>query len=157
MFLKVYYFFHALSGCDTVSSFSHVGKKTAWNIWRASPATWPIFQQLSCAPAQVTEPDMVELERFVVLLYKRTSSLSKVNEARRQLFSNGNRPIDNIPPTEAALLQHVKRAAYQAGHVWGQSLVIRPTLPPPSEWGWIRAMEIGSHTGPIYQRQAKFV
>ena len=41
------------------------------------------------------------------------------------------------PPTEAALLQHTKRAVYQAGHCWGQTLLVRPHLPSPSEWGWV--------------------
>ena len=28
-------FSHALTGCDTTSSFSNVGKKTAWDTWKA--------------------------------------------------------------------------------------------------------------------------
>ena len=40
-----------------------------------------------------------------------------VNEARQALFAQGNKSIENIPPTQAALAQHIKRAAYQAGHV----------------------------------------
>ena len=63
---------------------------------------------------------MDTLERFVVLLYKRTSPLQKVNEARKILFACGNRQIENIPPTRAALFQHAKRALFQAGHIWGK-------------------------------------
>ena len=29
-------FMHAVSGCDTVSSFCDIGKKTVWDIWRSS-------------------------------------------------------------------------------------------------------------------------
>ena len=46
--------------------------------------------------------------------------------------------MDELPPTEAALLQYVKRVAYQAGHVWGQALLTDPVLPSPLEWGWIK-------------------
>lgn len=59
--------------------------------------------------------------------------ISKVNEARKHLFAYGNRQLENIPPTAA---QHVKRAVYQGGHVWGQALVASPNLPSPALWGW---------------------
>lgn len=51
-------------------------------------------------------------------------------------FTQKGWQISNIPPTHDALLQHVKRAAYQTGHVWSQTLVVEPALPCPSEWGW---------------------
>ena len=80
---------------------------------------------------------MVEhLERFVVLMYDRTSSKTSVNDARKQLFAQKGRALDAIPPTGAALVEHVKRTAYQAGHCWGQVLVSSPVLPSPQEWGW---------------------
>ena len=47
--------------------------------------------------------------------------LSRVNDAMKHMFTQ-NRRIDNILPTLHALEHHVKRAAYQAGHIWGQSL-----------------------------------
>ncbi|KAG0715861.1 hypothetical protein GWK47_010975 [Chionoecetes opilio] len=33
----------------------------------------------------------------------------------RKLFCQKNRTMENIPPTQQALLQHTKRAVYQAG------------------------------------------
>ena len=36
----------------------------------------------------------------------------------------------------AALVEDTKRAAYKAGHCWGQALVPSPVLPSPQEWGW---------------------
>ena len=41
--------------------------------------------------------------------------------------------LDHIPPTSGVLLQHAKHALYQAGHVWGETLIANPT-----EWGWTR-------------------
>ena len=61
-----------------------------------------------------------------------------VNEARKRLFAFGNRQLENIPPTSSALLQHVKHAVFQAGHVWGPSLVANASVPSPSDWGWER-------------------
>ena len=33
-------------------------------------------------------------------------------------------------------MQHTKRAAFQAGHIWGQCLVLKPFVPSPGDWGW---------------------
>ena len=73
----------------------------------------PFLSRLARAPSQVSPDDLNEIERYVVLLYQRTSSLSHVNEARKQLFAQ-NRKMENIPPTLHALEQHVKRSVYQA-------------------------------------------
>ena len=44
--------------------------------------------------------------------------------------------FSHIPPTQDALLQHVKRAAFQAGFVRAQSMVEWQSLPSPSDWAW---------------------
>ena len=66
----------------------------------------------------------------------RLSPSSSVNDLRKQ-FTRKGRKFDGLPPTRDALLQHVKRTAYQAGHIWGQALVPSPTLPSPQDWGWV--------------------
>ena len=131
---------HAISGCDNVSAFHGIGKKTAWAVWSTMPHLKPLFARLSHAPSQVSPEDLDTIERYVVLLYQRTSTLCHVNEARKQLFSQ-NRMIDNIPPTLHALEQHVKRAVYQAGHIWGQSIIANPQVPSPALWGWEHVKE----------------
>ena len=78
---------------------------------------------------------MTVLERFVVLLYDRTSNLLTVNDAREELFPKRT-SLESIPPSRAALVQHAKRATFQGGHIWGQTLLPQPTLPSPSDWGW---------------------
>ena len=52
------------------------------------------------------------------------------------MFAQGSRSLENIPLTEASLLEHCKRAAYQGGHIWGQTLTLNPEFPSPLEWGW---------------------
>ena len=136
---------HALSGCDTVSAFHGIGKKTAWAVWCSMPHLATVFSRLARAPSQVSLDDLNEIERYVVLLYQRTSSLRHVNEARKQLFAQ-NRKMENIPPTSHALEQHVKRAVYQAGHIWGQSLIGEPEVPSPDSWGWKRMTDDASWT-----------
>ncbi len=88
-----------MSGCDTVSSFSGIGKKTAWDVWKSMPHMTPLFEKLSTEPTQVTDEDMDQLERYVILTYSRTSPILKVNEARKYMFAHGNRQIEkhNLP------------------------------------------------------------
>ena len=69
-------------------------------------------------------------------MYDRSITTSSVNEARLNLFARKQRSYELIPPTQNALLQHAKRAAYQAGHIWGQCVLRDPELPCPSRWGW---------------------
>ena len=129
-------FWHAFSGCDTVSSFSGRGKKTVMDAWTRFEAVTPIFISLSSTPHEVTDEQLSVLEHFVVTLYDRTSPVHKVNQSRQYLFTKKNRTLENIPPTQSALKEHAKRAAYQAGHVWKQSLQKTAVLPEPANWGW---------------------
>ena len=129
--------FHALTGCDTVSCFAGHGKKTAWAVWTALPQLTQTLINLSAAPDHIHEDAMHILERFVILLYDKTSTATDIDKARRKLFAKKSN-VQLIPPTSAALKQHVRRAVYQGGHVWGQALIPAPTLPSPSDWGWIK-------------------
>ena len=43
------------------------------------------------------------IERFVVLMYSRTSDLSRDNDARKQMFAQQSRSLKNIPPTTGYL------------------------------------------------------
>ena len=131
-------FLHALSGCDTVSAFAGIGKKTAFTLFITLPHLLPVFKRFSSPLLSVTDEDFKVVERYIILLYSKTSSHASVNEARKHLFSQGNRQIENIPPTRCALVEHVNRAVYQAGHIWGQAMIANPELPNPSDWGWIK-------------------
>ena len=44
--------------------------------------------------------------------------------------------MDALPPSRAALIQHIKRAVYQGGHCWGKMLQVSIQLPSPGDWGW---------------------
>ena len=108
--------FHALTGCDTVSCFAGHGKRTAWAVWTALPALTKTLVDLSTAPIHVDEEAMQTIERFVILLYDRTSTSTNVDKARCILFAKKSN-VQLIPLTSAALQQHDRRAVYQDGHV----------------------------------------
>ena len=57
---------------------------------------------------------MQRIEHFVILMYSKGCGATGVNEARQRFFTTGSKSLESIPPTEAALFQHVKRALLQA-------------------------------------------
>ena len=93
--------------------------------WQAYEEVTQVFTCLAAHPFQCLDTDsehFKKIKRYVVILYDKTSSLSFVNE------------VDNIPPTQDALLQHTRRAVYQAG-VW-TSTQAHQILPPPNQFAW---------------------
>ncbi len=132
-------FFHAFTGCDQVSMFHGIGKKTAWDTWLEYPEITATFKELATPTHSIQKEQLQKLERYVVLMYSKSSPLNSVNDARLQLFSRSSRQIENIPPTQAALLEHTKRATFQAGHVWAQAIIRRPELPSLAKWGWMKS------------------
>ncbi|KAG7176515.1 hypothetical protein Hamer_G024553 [Homarus americanus] len=108
--------FHAITGCDRVSAFAGHSKKAAWATWNAFPEVTTAFLGLASTPSELPDGVLSTLERFIVLLYDRTSTCCDVNMLRKKLFSRKSRSLEHLPPTRAALEQHIKRAAYQAGY-----------------------------------------
>ena len=70
-----------------------------------------------------------------LLLYDKTSPLTSVNEARKELFCKKNLAMDKLPPTQDALLQHLRRAVYQAG-IWTTSTQTQQVFPSPQQYAW---------------------
>ena len=133
--------FHALTGCDTTSAFRGKGKKSAWQAWQAFEEVTDTFVHLSLHPFEDLNADssyFTAIERFIVVLYDRTSPLSLVNDAREELFCKRNRSVDRLPPTQDALLQHTRRSLYQAG-IWTTSTQGQQVVPSPEEFSWTKS------------------
>ena len=135
-------YFHAFIGCDVVSAFRGKGKKSAWQNWDVFDEVTETFSNLNQFPTEVTDTDLKALERFVVLMYDRSSSATGVDEARLHMFARKQRPYDSIPPTHAATREHAKRASYQAGVIWGQATCADPDIGSPADWGWMKTEEM---------------
>ena len=88
-------FFHAFTGCDqVVSSFCNHGKKTACETWSTYNEVTNEFNLLSDKPSEDCVKESVEnIERFVVLLYDRSSECLSVDAARKDLFNRKGRPL----------------------------------------------------------------
>ena len=121
-------FFYAFTGCDVVSSFNAKRKKIAWQTWNVCNEASVIFTKLSQCPSKIEESDLQILDKCVVLMYDRSSSVASVNEASLPLFARKQR----------SLKEHTKRAAYEAGHIWSQAIVRQPEPQCLSDWGWFK-------------------
>ena len=78
------------------------GKKSVWEAWKAYPEATEAFRFVNGSPflpLEINTPVFDVLQRFVAILYGRTSLATDVNTARRELFTKKNRALENIPPT----------------------------------------------------------
>ena len=66
-----------------------------------------MFLHLSEQPDILSEANLAVLERLLILMYSKTCDVLKVNEAMQIIFSQGSRNIENKPPTEAVLIDHI--------------------------------------------------
>ena len=77
-----------------------------------------------------------KLERFIILMYCRTSEITDIHQARYRFLASGC-SIDRIPPTRGALFQHIKRAILQT-KLWMVCLIKNPEIPSPLNYGWMQ-------------------
>ena len=123
--------FHSITGCDTTSQFSGIGKKSSWKVFLKMP-------ELLCDFGTGLLPSdqaLLLAEVFVCKLYEPSSSATSIHTVRCFSFRKSKANIDNLPPTKDALAQHLKRAHFQA-LIWNQSNVPMQTLPSPVQSGW---------------------
>ena len=45
--------------------------------------------------------------------------------------------MDRLPPTQNALLQHLRRGIYQAG-IWTTNTETQQVVPSPKDFGWVK-------------------
>ena len=95
--------FHAQTGFDQTSTFANKGKRTAWDTLKMFEDVTVAFIVLSCLPNEEKLAEVMSVvEKFVVLMYDRTSECTTVNKARMDLFTRKGRTIEAIPPTSDA-------------------------------------------------------
>ena len=93
-----------------VSHFFHIGKKIAWKVKEAHDE----FTESKSMPSDVAA--LLNGFTVLLLLYNRTSQSTSEIQTRKILFTCKGRTLLDLPPTEAALQQHMKRAVLQGRH-----------------------------------------
>ena len=122
--------FHAVTGCDSTSAFSGIGKIKARKVLTQ--------KHIQCNLNRLGENSVLHddvhkvAESFLCSLYTSAKSFSNANKARYFLFCQKSQ---ELPPTPESLSYHIKRANYQAC-VWKRALVPLQNLPSPEGNGW---------------------
>lgn len=125
--------FHALTGSDTTSQFSGIGKITAWKAF-CTGSNAKLLRKLG--EEHLSSPEVrSSVEAFVVKLYKPSSTESSIQVLRSAMFRTSKKQLESLPPTKDALQLHIRRAHFQT-FVWRNSLVAQPNLPSPLLSGW---------------------
>lgn len=123
--------YHALTGCDTTSSLSGVGKKKSLEILKKSSDH---------------QESLSEFGTNLLLddIFNQYTNIAKVvktaDEVRYWLFCKKNTQSDRLRPTPDSLLQHMKRANYQP-FIWRKALSPIQHLSSPLNHGWELKMD----------------
>ncbi|KAG5896864.1 hypothetical protein JTB14_017678 [Gonioctena quinquepunctata] len=81
-----------------------------------------------------------KLERLTAVLYDETTPFNSINQLRKELFCQKNRAMDKLPSTGDALLQHIRRAVYEAG-ICTTSTKTQQVIPSPHDSAWDKVLE----------------
>ena len=125
---------HALTGCDTVSTFVGKGKNKALKMVMEKQ---DMRSKLGGIGETVPPGNEViaNVEHFVCALYN-GSGEEGINEIRYKMFCKSkNMQSHQLPRTKAALKHHIKRANYQA-YLWKNSLQRSIEDQNPNGQGW---------------------
>ena len=139
---------HALTGCDSVSSFKGIGKVKPLQLLLKSPSFCDTLNQLG-EDWDVEEELLDDCDKFICAVYGK-SKCSSVDEVRHIMLKSkcdGDVTIDTVkantidlarfPPSRACLNEHVARANYQS-RIWKVASSPEPYVPNPWKGhGWL--------------------
>ena len=116
----------ACSSCSLPSTISRIQFSIIWQytfpgidnsvmpVQLSHSVKFPFLGIQTTTLLDVGSPELKLMEKFVITMYDKSSAATSVNEARRELFTKKSCTFNHLPPTEEALLQHVRHTIYQA-------------------------------------------
>lgn len=124
---------HAITGCDSVSSFYGKGKRTCYTQFKKHPEAFDGFKGLG-EDFTVAAAVRSQIENFVCRLYGEDST--NINDVRYAVFCSPNKVSQHsLPPTQDELNLHLERANYQAA-IWRRATESIISPPSPDKHGW---------------------
>lgn len=98
---------HCLTGCDTTNALYKIGKKTAFDVLYKHVDNLEDLERLP----ELSEENAVNVsQQYILLLYKNNMpEIRNLNELRYRLTQSTNRSASELPPTDDAFKQHLKR------------------------------------------------
>ena len=128
---------HALTGCDTTSSFFGVGKKTIYKVLKDSQKEFVDLSQISCDDIEIS---VAVGRKFVSRLYdpkaRFTCDHGDLNKLRSRIAQQKDASLVKLPPCEATFRQHVLRVSLQV-YIWTSSSIAQPPVKSPLQFGWV--------------------
>ena len=138
--------FHAITGCDSTGALAGIGKKKGWQLLSRSEQHQDSLCLLGAQPS-LSDNIAAKSEAFICDLYPSSRKIPRTaDELRYILFCQKKQKNELLPPTSDSLLQHLKRANYQA-FVWRKALTAIQHLPQPESNGWVQE---GPSLKPVY-------
>ena len=104
-----------------------MGKALAWKAFEDAPDLLEHLGEESQSSADV----LAKAEAFVCKLYNPGTQEVDINKERAAAFRKSKKDLDTLPPTQDALILHIKWANYQT-MVWNKALEPCPSLPKPT-------------------------
>lgn len=104
---------HAISGCDTTSSFFQIGKLKPMKLAETTPEFQRSLQIFGDSKATKEEIGQVG-EKFIICLYGGKKNIQTLDELRyMNMMSTKYVPLNRLPPTSRSALFHCLRAHLQ--------------------------------------------
>ena len=110
--------YHVLTGCDTASFFSGIGKKKSWKVLVNDSEAQQQLASLGEEPL-AQESQLQSCEVFVCSLYTTAKKFAITDDARHFLFCQKNTTSDNLPPTSDCLSHRIKEPTSRHTHISG--------------------------------------
>lgn len=127
---------HAFTGCDSVSAFYGKGKRSVYTLLRPQSRMLDGLRKLGKSSSPyVFDTELLPVMESIVCLMYGCPDTTEVNTARYKLFCSKASTEQSLPPTQDALIQHLRRACYQAT-VWERALEAKQNAPSPVGHGW---------------------
>ena len=126
-------FLHAVTGCDTTSSFFRKGKTKIFKLFEKRPdlvECAEVFSKIDSSPDIIIASGI----KFILAIYGASQNINSIDSYRYLSFVKNTRKNKSVqlaclPPTSASAHQHVYRVYYQV-QVWlGNNM-------DPEKWGW---------------------
>ena len=106
---------HAFTGCDAISAFSGKGKWKGLQLVRGSEELADAMAALGSS-FTASETALLSVKLFACPMYGEKDGSRYIKQVQYRLFCDRQKAREprQLPPSEDALLQHTKRANYQA-------------------------------------------
>ena len=108
--------FHALTGCDSTSQFTGIGKRSAWGIF-CNNNNSELLYELG-GDHTLNTPAMARVEEFVCRLYKPGTSITSIQALRSVMFRTSKKALESLIHLCYIYAVPITRLLFGEMHMW---------------------------------------